>query len=169
MGAITMTQQTRQIYARLDEIDLEEKQLQDERRILLSELRNRPRNKKNSKQRPSIELTFIQEGRIIRWNGGELKLGEKKKQYWLILKTIYESKNHYASIAKLERKVWNFEPVEGNLFMDKFTIFMATKRVIDFFKENSFLYNISPIKSTQNQEVKGYKLSVKGLTVARTS
>ncbi|MDR1271321.1 MAG: hypothetical protein LBK82_17580 [Planctomycetaceae bacterium] len=110
---------------------------------------------KESKKRksPSVKLEFIEENKIVRWNGGELWLGEKRKQTWLILKTIYRSKRKYVSLSKLESRVWG----ATDSFLDKNMIRMAMKRTSEAIQK-SFPYKIKKIKNSQTLEIKGYTL-----------
>jgi hypothetical protein len=109
------------------------------------------------KKTPAIKLTFEKKGRIIQWHGGQLFLGEKKKQSWLILKTIYESEKHYATLLDLEEKVWHFRESAGRHALNKSTIFVAIKRVFKAVKDK-LPYKIKKIKNSQTFEIKGYKL-----------
>jgi hypothetical protein len=113
--------------------------------------------KKKEARVPPIELTFIEVGKIIRWDGGQLVLGEKKKQSWLILKTIYESKNHYASISKLEVKVWKFKSTEKKPFMDKHILFNAVRKLFKAI-ENNFPCKIKKSKDSQTTQLKGLRI-----------
>ena len=101
---------------------------------------------------PGPAITFDGDGRTIRWDDGEIKVGPKS---WLFLKTLWRGgKKHRAKLDRIERNVWG----EGR-FVPSNTIAQMAKRLSETLKNTNFPYKILPAKKKETLEIQGYQLS----------
>ncbi|MDR2757676.1 MAG: hypothetical protein LBC20_18450 [Planctomycetaceae bacterium] len=99
-------------------------------------------------------LDFSDAERIIRWNNGMIQVGPKM---YRLIKTLWNSNKHRASLEKIEQKVWNVG-TKKNLFVDRHTIFTLVCRAQKELKKHHFPYKILTGKNFSNQEIKGFRL-----------
>jgi hypothetical protein len=99
-------------------------------------------------------LEFIDIGRVIRWKCGDFRVGPKM---YLLIKTIWESKKHRATIEKIERSVWRIN-LKNKFFVDRHTIFTLVCRAQKELQKNNFPYEIKAGKNFSTKEIKGFQL-----------
>ncbi|MDR2705023.1 MAG: hypothetical protein LBC02_04510 [Planctomycetaceae bacterium] len=126
-----MNQQLSEI---LNEIDFHLQQIFDlrikERTIIQASI-------SNEAEFPAAPLKFDDSSQTIHWYSHSIRL--KGKSY-LLIKTIWKSKHHRASISKIERRVWNAGTQE-QLFVERHAICTMINRLQQKFKEKNFPYN----------------------------
>jgi DNA-binding response OmpR family regulator len=115
-----------------------------------------------SKEKSSaVLLKFDDSTQRIHWYSSH-SIRLKGKSY-LLIKTIWKSKHHRATISKIERRVWNAGTPE-RLFVERHAICTLINRLQQKLKGNNFPYKIKTLKvktKTQNgtkQLIKGWKL-----------
>ncbi|MDR3109873.1 MAG: hypothetical protein LBU65_09345 [Planctomycetaceae bacterium] len=112
------------------------------------------------KERPEISLNFDDQKRTIDWNGGSICLTPKQ---YILVRLLWNSENHRASIAKIERQVW-LAGTKKKTFVDIHTIEMCISRTKTALKSANFPYKIKTIKIFPTREIKGYQLVCEKIT-----
>jgi DNA-binding response OmpR family regulator len=101
-----------------------------------------------------VLLYFVDDTRTIRWYEKSIRFS--KKQYQLI-KTLWQSDNHEATLDNIEEQVWDVG-TEKQPFIERHTIFTFVQRAQNQLKKCDFPYKIVPVKNFSTRENKGYKL-----------
>ncbi|MDR0335974.1 MAG: hypothetical protein LBI18_02685 [Planctomycetaceae bacterium] len=99
-------------------------------------------------------LDFNDTKRIICWHNGMIRVGPKM---YRLIKTLWNSKKHRASLEKIEQNVWNLGRPK-KLFIDRHTIFTLICRAQKELKKHHFPYEIITGKNFSTQEIKGFRL-----------
>jgi hypothetical protein len=107
------------------------------------------------KERHSEPLKFDNNQRTIKWNYGKVRLGPKM---YRLLKVIWDSKGHRATISKIEQEVWQVSD-DDNYFIDRHTIFTLISRAQKELEKSKFPYKIKTGKNFSTQEIKGFQLT----------
>jgi DNA-binding response OmpR family regulator len=99
-------------------------------------------------------LEFSDAERMIRWNHGMIRVGPKM---YRLIKTLWNSNKHRASLEKIEQNVWN-AGTQKKPFIDRHTIFTLVCRAQKELKKHHFPYVITTGKKNSDQEIKGFRL-----------
>ncbi|MDR2642639.1 MAG: hypothetical protein LBC74_07585 [Planctomycetaceae bacterium] len=102
-----------------------------------------------------ILLFFETDCRTIRWFENSIRFS--KKQY-LLIKTLWTSEQHEASLDHLEEQIWHHAGTEKQPFIERHAIFTLIRRAQNQLEKCAFPYKIIPVKNFSTRENKGYKL-----------
>ena len=103
-------------------------------------------------------LTFEPKRRIIRWNGGDIRLGKKGYKF---IESLYFAKKRRLKIPTLEYKVWGEKVINRNTFR-RFTHDLST-----LLEKAKFPYRLIPAKSKERYERTEERLPSGGHKVKR--
>ena len=140
-----MNPRVSEIFARLDAIELAERELRAERVVLLAELQERQEAGKRKRTPPPVELKFGKN--VITWDGGTMYI--KGKGYKFV-KALYEANGMKLKEQTIGVRVWGYEQSHKN-FKDKFYQLQA------ILEKAKFPYRLLPVMSKEKTVPTGEK------------
>ncbi|GHT22419.1 hypothetical protein FACS189419_04940 [Planctomycetales bacterium] len=108
---------------------------------------------------PEVPLRFDDTLRTIQWRGGEVKLGRKK---YLIVKTVWKSKKHRASINEIEEVVWGVGNEKFDMFVERKLMSATVAQLQKTLSKSNFPYQLRTIKDGYKHQIKGFLLFLVG-------
>ncbi|MCL2744645.1 MAG: helix-turn-helix domain-containing protein [Planctomycetaceae bacterium] len=104
------------------------------------------------------ELVFDDEKRTIKWEGSYVKLSKKQ---FVFIKTLWNGKNHTATLDEIEETVWYQTVPAKKMFLVKNTIFALVNRLRNSVIVAEFPYHIESVRIDSDVELSGYRLVFK--------